>query len=136
MAACGEYVDDLMSDVDAWERFAVEVLGLEVGERKADGSLTLRMDERAQRIALHPGPADDLTYLGFEVDDEASLRTLAEDLAGAGIAADTLGQHRRGVRGCRIGPFAGLDGGRQAVQNGHGRTRRGVPAVSLCQPAP
>ena len=75
-----------MSDVDAWERFAVEVLGLEAGERRADGSLALRMDERARRIVLHPGPADDLAYLGFEVDDEASLRGLARALAGAGVS--------------------------------------------------
>ncbi len=75
-----------VSDVDAWERFAVDVLGLAVGERRADGSLALRMDERAQRIVLHPGPADDLAYLGFECDDEAALRALVADLSGAGVA--------------------------------------------------
>jgi 2,3-dihydroxybiphenyl 1,2-dioxygenase len=74
-----------VSDLDAWERFAVDVLGLEVGERRADGSLPLRMDERAQRIVLHPGPADDLAYLGFEVDDEATLGALAQGLARDGV---------------------------------------------------
>ena len=75
-----------VSDVDAWERFAVDVLGLGVGERREDGSLALRMDERAHRIVLRPGPADDLAWLGFEVDEPAQLRALAEQLAAEGVA--------------------------------------------------
>ncbi|MDJ0852260.1 MAG: VOC family protein [Myxococcota bacterium] len=74
-----------VSDVDAWERFAVDVLGLQAAARRPDGSLALRMDERAQRIVLHPGPADDLAYLGFEVDDEAALGGIARQLAGDGV---------------------------------------------------
>jgi len=75
-----------VSDVAAWERFAADVLGLEVGERRTDGSVALRMDERAQRIVLHPGPADDLAYLGFEVDDAGALRELTRELQAAGVA--------------------------------------------------
>jgi 2,3-dihydroxybiphenyl 1,2-dioxygenase len=80
------YLGFEVSDVAAWERFAVDVLGLEAGERRADGSLALRMDERAARIVLHPGPRDDLAYAGFEVEDEPSLRALAQKLGGAGVA--------------------------------------------------
>ena len=88
-----------VSDVDAWERFAVDVLGLKVGERGADGSVALRMDERAQRIVLHPGPADDLAYLGFEVDDEAALRALVGDLSGAGVTVTEGKPEQREARG-------------------------------------
>jgi hypothetical protein len=56
-----------VSDLPAWERFAVEVLGLVVAERRADGVLTLRMDDQTQHIVLHPGPRDDLEYARFEV---------------------------------------------------------------------
>ena len=39
-----------VSDLIAWERFAVDVLGLELARRAADGSLALRMDWFEQRI--------------------------------------------------------------------------------------
>ena len=91
-----------VSDMAAWERFATEILGLQVGERGADGSLALRMDERARRIVLHPGSADDLAYLGFEVDSEEALGAVAARLREGGVevtegAADLC--TARGVEG-------------------------------------
>jgi hypothetical protein len=73
-----------VSNVAAWERSAVDVLGLLVSERRSDGGLSLRLDDQAQRIVLHPGPRDDLAYAGFEVDDETMLRVQI---------ANTLGVH-------------------------------------------
>jgi 2,3-dihydroxybiphenyl 1,2-dioxygenase len=78
------YLGFEVSDVARWERFAVDVLGLAPAQRAADGSLALRMDEREQRIVLHPGPADDLAYLGFEVATDADLEALGAALARAG----------------------------------------------------
>jgi 2,3-dihydroxybiphenyl 1,2-dioxygenase len=75
-----------VSDVAAWERFAVGLLGLEPAARSADGSLALRMDEREQRIVLHPGAADDLAYLGFECANDAELEALGARLVAAGFA--------------------------------------------------
>ena len=72
------------SDLAAWERFAVDVLGLGFAGRDADGSRALRMDEQAQRIVVHPGKADDLAYLGFEVDDDHALRGLVQRISHAG----------------------------------------------------
>ena len=82
------YLGFEVSDLEAWERFAVEGLGLVVADRHADGSLALRMDEQAQRIVLHPGARDDLAYAGFEVADEATLRELVQKLFAAGLAVD------------------------------------------------
>ncbi|HXK22101.1 MAG TPA: VOC family protein [Myxococcota bacterium] len=75
-----------VGDLAAWERFAVEVLGLFPSRRGADGSLALRMDDHEQRIVLHPGRADDLAYLGFEVATEAELEALGGALVCAGFA--------------------------------------------------
>src|SRR5512134_3239042 len=75
-----------VSDPARWERFAVDVLGLLPARRGADGSLALRMDEYEQRIVLHPGPRDDLAYLGFELANAGELEALAAELAGAGVA--------------------------------------------------
>ena len=63
-----------VSDVPGWERFATQVLGLEIGGSDPDGTLFLRMDQNHHRIALHPGARDDLAYAGWEAQDEASLR--------------------------------------------------------------
>ncbi|MFI5314089.1 MAG: VOC family protein [Myxococcota bacterium] len=80
------YLGFEVSDLARWERFAVDVLGLEPAHRGADGSLSLRIDDREQRIALHPGPADDLAYLGFEVANDAELDALGARLARAGCS--------------------------------------------------
>jgi 2,3-dihydroxybiphenyl 1,2-dioxygenase len=72
------------SDLDVWERFAVDVLGLGA-TREADGTLSLRLDSHRRRITVRPGPADDLVLLGWQVDDEEALQTIVARLRAAGI---------------------------------------------------
>lgn len=79
------YLGFEVRDLGAWERFAVEVLGLVVGERRDDGGLGLRLDSHRQRIVVEPGAADDLAYVGWQVEDEAALGALAARLRGAGV---------------------------------------------------
>ena len=43
-----------VSNMDAWEAYATEVLGMEVSGRADDGTLYLRMDENHHRLALCP----------------------------------------------------------------------------------
>jgi biphenyl-2,3-diol 1,2-dioxygenase len=74
-----------VSDLAAWEHFATDVLGLAVGRRLDDGGLRLRLDEYDWRIALEPGPADDLAYVGWEVKDARALGELGEQLARGGV---------------------------------------------------
>ncbi len=73
-------------DLGAWERFTLEVMGLGLAERGADGSLVLRLDDQAQRIVVHPGAADDLAYVGFEVEGESALCALVQTLSASGCA--------------------------------------------------
>jgi 2,3-dihydroxybiphenyl 1,2-dioxygenase len=86
----GSYVEVLgyigleVSDLAAWKTFAAEVLGLQPVERD-DGTIDLRMDDYASRIRLHPGPRDDLAYVGWEVRDASALAALAEHLRQAGV---------------------------------------------------
>jgi 2,3-dihydroxybiphenyl 1,2-dioxygenase len=100
------YLGFEVSDVAAWERFAVDMLGLLVSERRADGSVAFRMDDQAQRIVVHPGSRDDLAYVGFEVGGEPALRGLAAQLTAAGFATAELGKDiaaaRRVRRGLRL----------------------------------
>lgn len=80
------YLGFEVSDLEAWERFATFVLGLGLSERAPDGGLAFRMDERAQRLVLHPGDADDLHYAGFETGGDAELDALVAKLRDAGVA--------------------------------------------------
>lgn len=79
------YVGIEVSDVQAWERFATDVLGLAPNGADEDGARFLRMDENHHRFALHRGGRDDLAYAGWEVQDEASLRAIAERLQAQGV---------------------------------------------------
>src|SRR5262249_4986933 len=85
------YLGFEVGNVAAWERFAVDALGLLVSERRADASVAFRMDGRAQRIVVHPGSRDDPASAGFEVDDEATLHRLSEGLTTAGFPTADLG---------------------------------------------
>lgn len=78
------YVGLGVSDVATWERFATEILGLQLSEKLPDGTLFLRMDENHYRIAVHPGGDDDLAYQGWQVTDEAALREIAEQVRALG----------------------------------------------------
>jgi extradiol dioxygenase len=70
---------------DEWRTFGPEVLGLGVAPDGPDGAVRLRVDGAAHRIAIHPGDANELAYLGWQVDD---LDTAAVALEGAGRAVD------------------------------------------------
>lgn len=66
------YVVFQVSDLNRWEDFATNILGMLVG-RKGSDFLGLRMDERAQRILLERGVDDDLAVAGWEFDTAQEL---------------------------------------------------------------
>ncbi len=82
------YLGLCVRDVDAWERFARDLLGMQVWQRGEDGRLYLRMDERHHRVAVVPGDDDRLLYLGWQVADECALLALTERLAAAGVPVE------------------------------------------------
>ncbi|WP_439817025.1 VOC family protein [Zavarzinia sp. CC-PAN008] len=92
------YAGFSVKDVAAWRGFAEGVLGVAVEEAE-DGGLRLRVDDRAWRIAVEPTGADDLAYLGFEVEGPAALKELAARLVSAGytVEADDDLAAKRGV---------------------------------------
>ncbi len=76
------YLGAETTDVGAWRRFAGDFLGMQID---GDDRLTLRMDERAQRVLVEPSNRNGLGFLGFEVASEGALRARAADLAAAGV---------------------------------------------------
>ena len=77
------YVGIEASKLTDWERFGVDLLGLQVADR-SDGQLTLRMDHKAHRWIIVAGSADDLAFTGFECASEADLQAIAARLRAAG----------------------------------------------------
>ena len=91
-----------VSDLEAWDHFLTEVVGVERGQTLVEGLVPYRTDERAARILLREGPADDLVALGFEVPTETALAEVSARVGKAGYAIEpsSTGEARgRGVAG-------------------------------------
>lgn len=73
-----------VADPDVLGTFLTDVIGLVPGAATALGGATYRNDDRARRLIVHQGTADDATYIGFEVDDAAALATVADRLRAVG----------------------------------------------------
>lgn len=74
------------SSLERWRDFATGSIGLPGPLENADGSQGYQLDDRAQRLIVTEGPADDVVAIGFELADEAALAELRQRLAAAGVA--------------------------------------------------
>lgn len=99
VAALG-YLGFEVSDLDAWHSYLTSFLGLMAGER-SDASARYRMDERAFRIQLEKGPADDISFIGLEVETLEGLRSLREHLEREGVSFSPASDNLRKERGVR-----------------------------------
>lgn len=87
-----------VSNLGEWEKFATEVLGLQVAATAPDAPLYLRMDEYHHRFILHHGDADDVAYIGWEVSDQHALGELADQLKADGIEVTAGSPEEAGAR--------------------------------------
>jgi 2,3-dihydroxyethylbenzene 1,2-dioxygenase len=74
-----------VSDLDAWKRFARDIVGLELVDEGEGDRCYLRMDYWHHRIVLHRDSSDDLAYLGFRVAGPEEFLDMQKQLADAGI---------------------------------------------------
>ncbi|WP_434664601.1 VOC family protein [Paraburkholderia sp. A3BS-1L] len=74
-----------VSDLAAWEGFAVNVLGLQPGKRVAGESLGLRMDDYEQRILLLKNEIDDFLAAGWEFETDAQLDAFVAQARARGV---------------------------------------------------
>ena len=77
------YVVISAGDLDAWEKFATELIGLQVAERTPD-RLRLRNDRSWYRLDVQRGDAEGVTTLGWEVGGPQELVEFAKILESAG----------------------------------------------------
>jgi 2,3-dihydroxybiphenyl 1,2-dioxygenase len=128
------YLGFEVGDVAAWERFAVDALGLLVSDRRSDGTVAFRIDDQSHRLVVHPGPRDDLAYAGFEVADDTTLRRLSQRLNDAGFAPaeadDEVARARRVKRVVRVEDPNGVP-----IELFHGPERAAEPFQSSLVPS-
>jgi 2,3-dihydroxybiphenyl 1,2-dioxygenase len=78
------YLGIELPDPTSLTSFFGDVAGLVPGEPLDHDAITWRNDDRAHRIVLEPGAANDATFVGFEAVDEAAFDAVAERLQRAG----------------------------------------------------
>lgn len=79
------YVGANATDLAAWKKYGVEVLGQEVSSDSNQRLLYLRSDERHHRLCLHAGDNDDVAYVGWEVATHEDLEATATTLERFGV---------------------------------------------------
>jgi len=82
------YLGFAASDLSAWERLMVGVLGLGRFPSGVEGLLYLRMDERHHRFCLRSDREDRLLYIGWQVNGPLELELLSNRLMKAGVKLD------------------------------------------------
>lgn len=83
VTALGYIVLDV-ADLDAWVRFARDVL--DVAVEVTDSSARIRVDSRLFRWELHAADADRLVALGWELADDAAVASWTASVPGAAAA--------------------------------------------------
>ncbi len=71
------YIGFASPAAEEWRVFGPSILGAGLAPDGPDGAVRLRVDDAAWRVAIHPGPANELAYLGWEVGDAAGLDAIA-----------------------------------------------------------
>ncbi|MCK9282926.1 MAG: VOC family protein [Rhodocyclaceae bacterium] len=73
-------------NVSEWRTFATDLYGM---QPIVDGdALRLRVDDRAWRFSIEPGPNPGLAYVGIELDSSASLDAVVARVKAAGYDAE------------------------------------------------
>lgn len=90
------YVGIFAADLDAWRDFAQGVLAAQV--ETVPTGLALRLDEKVQRLLVHPGERDGGAYFGWEVQDAPALEAARAQLQDKGVAVHASTPEERAVR--------------------------------------
>mgnify|MGYP003626354209 FL=1 len=74
-----------VSDLEAWERFATQILGAEIRPGEDENSRYLRLDYWHHRIKFVQDASDDVLVTGFRVAGVVEFREMLEKLKDAGV---------------------------------------------------
>jgi 2,3-dihydroxybiphenyl 1,2-dioxygenase len=86
------YVGISTDRLEDWSQFATQLLGMQVVER-GNSAMSLRMDDRKQRLIVDRDNKNSCSYFGWEVQDSAALERMAEHLEACGVVIRREPQH-------------------------------------------
>ena len=80
---------------DTLDGVLADVVGLAPGEPSGSGERTWRNDDRASRLIVRRGPANDAIAVGFEAVDAAAFDSTVASLEGLGLDVEEASGHQR-----------------------------------------
>ncbi|GAB1813731.1 VOC family protein [Mycobacterium sp. MUNTM1] len=109
-----------------WRRFGRDAIGMHLNEGPSE-ALRFRLDDNECRFLLQRGPAEDVTALGWHVDDHSTFDTVVDRVRGHGVPVTVGTDEQAALRGVeRLIRFPGPNGLVQEVY-----TRPRIAAASL-----
>jgi len=114
------YLGILSPHAEGWREYGPQVLGLQVADAiagaAADGSVYLRADDRAHRIAIHPCDREAFAYAGWEVTHAEAFAMWVERVEKAGVQTFPATEAERAARRVRkMAWFLDADGMRHEL---------------------
>lgn len=93
-----------------WRRFGELAIGMHADQLDAD-TLRFRLDDRACRFLIRRGPVDDVTALGWHIDDHATFDRVLARVADRGVPIEEGTVEEAALRGVeRLWRFPGPKG--------------------------
>jgi biphenyl-2,3-diol 1,2-dioxygenase len=92
------YLGIEVPDPDSLTPFFAEVIGLVPGDPGPSGTVTWRNDDKARRLVVEPGRANDARYVGFAALDDDAFDAAVRRLAAAGFAVEDGSDDERSMR--------------------------------------
>jgi 2,3-dihydroxybiphenyl 1,2-dioxygenase len=98
-----------------WRRFGRDAIGMHLDETLAD-VMRFRLDDNECRFLLHRGPAEDVTTLGWQLDDHATFDEVVSRVTRNGVPVTEGTEEEAALRGVeRLVRFPGPNGLAQEV---------------------
>lgn len=93
-----------------WDRFGALAIGMHVDRLDAD-ALRFRLDDRSCRFLIERGPAEDVTALGWQIDDHETFDRIIARVADRGVPIEEGTADEAALRGVeRLWRFPGPKG--------------------------
>jgi len=76
------------SNLESWKEFAVDIIGMQLADKQTETSLSLRLDNQAQRFIIEKSEEDDILAVGWEFDTDQELSNIVTHIKNQGVAIE------------------------------------------------
>jgi 2,3-dihydroxybiphenyl 1,2-dioxygenase len=98
-----------------WRRFGRDAIGMHLDDKSTD-VMRFRLDDNECRFLLQRGPAEDVTALGWQLDDHETFDTILARIRQHGVPASEGTEEQAALRGVqRLVRFPGPNGLTQEI---------------------